>query len=216
EHAGPRGSGVSGQRSLAAGGLALAAVVWLRPPPAGLPGEVPVAPLKRGDVKAVHWDDGSHRVDVFRAADAERSVWVRIATSPSILAPDGGVHPDAGQPATLRSAAGVRGRPGGGADLLKTPREPPPPPPERELRGNDTAAQLLDRLSPPMATRDLGVAAPERRSELGLEGSSKRLGLDTSPGAPLTFGVSTPPGPSGAYLLDQGGRLWVVQESLVQ
>jgi hypothetical protein len=228
-----RGRAVLVQGAVAAGALAVAAVVWLRPPPVGLPGEVPIAPLKRGEVKSVHWDDGSHRVDVFRGADAEQTVWVRIATSPSILPPDGGVsadggtaadggvarvplRPDAGPLGTsLRPDGGVHGRTDGGSDLLKALREAPPPP-ARELRGNDTAVQLFDRFSPPMATRDLGVATPGRRSELGLEGSSKRLALDTTVGGTLTFVVSTPPGASGAYLLDPGGRLWVVQESLVQ
>ena len=228
-----RGRAVLVQGAVAAAALVVAAVVWLRPPPAGLPGEVPVAPLKHGEVKAVHWDDGSHRVDVFRGADAERTVWVRIATSPSILPPDGGVaadggttgdggtarsplRPDAGSPGMpLRPDGGVHGRSDAGIDLLKALREAPPPP-ERELKGNDTAVQIFDRLSPPMATRDLGVATPGRRTELGIDGSSKRLALDTTPGVTLSFVVSTPPGASGAYLLDRGGRLWVVQESLVQ
>ena len=197
-----RGRAVLVQGAVAAAALAVAAVVWLRPPPAGLPGEVPVAPLKHGEVKAVHWDDGSHRVDVFRGADAERTVWVRIATSPSILPPDGGVavdggttgdggtartplRPDAGPPGMpLRPDGGVHARADGGTDLLKALREAPPPP-ERELKGNDTAVQIFDRLSPPMATRDLGVATPGRRTELGIEGSSKRLALDTADLAPV-------------------------------
>ena len=91
-----RGRPVRVQAALAAGALALAAVVWLRPPPQGAPGEVPVAPLARGEVRAVHWDDGSHQVDVFRGADSDRAVWVRIATSPSLQAPDAGVRPTPG------------------------------------------------------------------------------------------------------------------------
>ena len=68
-----RGGPVAVQAAVAAGALTLAAVVWLRPPPQGAPGEVPVAPLKRGDVRAVHWDDGSHRVDVWRSPEPERT-----------------------------------------------------------------------------------------------------------------------------------------------
>ncbi len=81
---------------MAAGALAVAAAVWLRPPPQGAPGEVPVATLVRGDVKAVHWDDGSHRVDVWRGPEPDRTVWVRIATSPSLAAPDAGSASDGG------------------------------------------------------------------------------------------------------------------------
>jgi len=229
-----RGRPVVVQAAVAAGALALAVVVWLIPPPKGAPGEVPVAPLGRGEVRAAHWDDGSHRVDVFRGPD-ERSVLVRIAISPSLQAPDagvvdGGTRLDAGSAASradagasfpaLRGDAGVRARADGGiTDALRAIREAPPPP-ERELRGNETAEQLLERLSPPMATRDLGMATPERRAALGLDGSSRRLRLDTgqglSGGRTLEFVVSTPPGASGAYLLASDGHLWLVPESLVQ
>jgi hypothetical protein len=242
-----RGRPVLIQVAVAAGALALAAVVWLRPPRQGAPGEVPVEPLGRGEVRAVFWDDGSHKVDVFRMSDSDRAVWVRIATSPSLQAPDGGVGPDGGvagdagtTAAVSRSDAGpsarethadagirghgdagIRGRADAGvADPLRAIREAPPPPP-RELRGNEVAEQLLNRLSPPMATRDLGIATPERKSDLGLPASGKRLRLDTrqgpsTPGRSLEFAVSTPPGAAGAYLLDPDGHLWLVHESLVQ
>lgn len=234
-----RGRPVLAQVAVAAGALALAAVVWLRPPRQGAPGEVPVASLGRGEVKAVFWDDGSHRVDVFRVSDSDRTVWVRIATSPSLQAPDGGAgadggvaadagtapqgsRPDAGPAARAAPAdAGIRARADAGLpDALRAIREAPPPPP-RDLRGNEVAEQLLDRVSPPMATRDLGIATPERRSDLGLAASSKRLRLDTgqgpsAPGRSLEYAVSTPPGAAGAYLLAPDGHLWLVQESLVQ
>lgn len=240
-----RGRPLLVQAGVAAAALAVAAVVWLRPPPQGTPGEVPVAKLVRGDVKAVHWDDGSHRVDVWRGPEPDRTVWVHIGTSPSLLAPDGGAAGDAGASpdggvsgaglradagASSRPDAGVRGRGDGGvSDVLRAIREAPPPP-DRELRGNETAEQLLDRASPPMATRDLGIASAERRTDLGLEASSKRLQLDTRPGAGagivlgsasipgvvFPFVVSTPPGASGAYLLAPDGHLWLVHESLTQ
>ncbi|HZJ53092.1 MAG TPA: hypothetical protein VFD38_03050 [Myxococcaceae bacterium] len=224
-----RGRPVLVQIALAAGALTLAAVVWLRPPRQGAPGEVPVASLRRGEVKAVHWDDGSHQVRVSRASEPDRTVWVRIATSPSLQAPDGGdagtaLHgsrADAGPARDTHADAGIRGRTDGGLpDPLRAMREAPPPPP-RELRGNEVAEQLLDRVSPPMATRDLGSATPERRTDLGLAASSKRIRLDTgqgpsAPGRTLEFVVSTPPGAAGAYLLGPDGHLWLVQESLVQ
>jgi hypothetical protein len=229
-----RGRPVVVQAAVTAGALALAVVVWLMPPPRGAPGDVPVAPLGHGEVRAAHWDDGSHRVDVFRAPD-ERTVLVRIAISPSLQAPDAGVadggtvldggpvapRADAGSlPAAARTDGGVRARADGGVtDALRAIREGQPPP-ERELRGNETAEQLLERLSPPMATRDLGTVTPERRASLGLEGSSKRIRLDTGQGLAggrtLEFVVSTPPGASGAYLMSPDGHLWLVQDSLVQ
>ncbi|MGZ6028691.1 MAG: hypothetical protein ACXWK5_04650 [Myxococcaceae bacterium] len=232
-----RGRPLLVQAGVAAGALAVAAVVWLRPPPQGSPGEVPVAKLVRGDVKAVHWDDGSHRVDVWRGPEPDRTTWVRIGTSPSLVAPDAGSARDAGAAIDggvsgpgARADAGVRARGDGGvSDVLRAIREAPPPP-DRNLRGNETAEQLLDRASPPMATRDLGIASAERRTDLGLEASSKRLQLDTRPGAGagtvlgstsipgvvFPFVVSTPPGASGAYLLAPDGQLWLIHESLVQ
>ena len=230
-----RGRPVLIQAAVAAGAVALAAAVWLRPPRQGAPGDVPVAALGRGEVRAVHWDDGSHQVDVTRASDSVSPVWVRIATSPTLQAPDGGTavvatdagpspisRPDAGPaPRDLRADAGVRGRTDAGVpDALRAIREAPPPPP-RDLRGNEVAEQLMNRVSPPMATRDLGSITPERRRDLGLEASSKRLRLDTgrdlsAPGRTLEWVVSTPPGAAGAYLLAPDGHLWLVQESLVQ
>ena len=232
-----RGRPVLVQVAVAAGALALAAGVWLRPARQGPPGGVPVASLGRNEVRAVHWDDGSHQVDVVRSSDPDRTVWVRIATSPSLQATDGGtadagvasdggvtagLRTDAGHPGReLREDAGVRARTDAGvSDALRAIREAPPPPP-RELRGNEVAEQLLQRLSPPMASRDLGIATAARRGELGLEASSKRLRLDTgqglsAPGRILEFVVSTPPGAAGAYLLAPDGHLWLVQEALVQ
>lgn len=234
-----RGRPLLVQAGVAAVALAVAAVVWLRPPPQGVPGEFPVARLARGDVKAIHWDDGSHRVDVWRGPEPDRTVWVRIGTSPSLVAPDAGAPRDGGVSgpggradagASSRPDAGVRARGDGGvSDVLRAIRDAPPPP-DRNLRGNETAEQLLERVSPPMATRDLGTASAERRADLGLEASSKRLQLDTRPGADAGIGlgsasipgvvfpfvVSTPQGASGAYLLAPDGHLWLVHDSLIQ
>jgi hypothetical protein len=228
-----RGRPVIVQAAVAAGALALAAAVWVRPPRQGAPGDVPVVALGRGEVRAAHWDDGSHQVDVTRVVGADsRAVWVRIATSPTLQAPDGGTsldggvppdagslpavtRPDAGPALRDRGDAGAHARTDGGVtDALRAIREAPPPPP-RELLGNDVAGQLLDRLSPPMATRDLGAVTPGRKRELGLEASTKRLRLETQ-GRTLDFVVSTPPGAAGAYLLAPDGHLWLVQDSLVQ
>jgi hypothetical protein len=229
-----RGRPLLAQAAIAAGALVLAAVVWMRPPKQGKPGDVPIAALGRGEVKAVHWDDGSHQVDVTRAIDSDRLVWVRIATSPTLLAPDAGTSADAGVAADagtrrldagpavreLHADGGVHGRADGGiTDALRAIREAPPPPP-RELRGNEVAEQLLERFSPPMATRDLGPITPERKRDLGLEASSKRIRLDTgrdlsAPERTLDYLVSTPPGAAGAYLLASDGHLWLVNDSLV-
>jgi len=220
-----RGRAVAVQGAIAAASLAVAAAVWLTPAPARAPGEVAVAPLRPGDVTAARWDDGAHRVEVVRASAEGRAVWVHLGRSPTLQAPDGGAAADAGSPPDAGPAArgashadgGFRGRADGGSSAdgaLRALKEAPPPP-DRDLRGNEVAEQLLDRLSPPMATRDLGTVSAERRAELGLESSSKRLQLQTRSGS-LAFTVSTPPGASGAYLLDAAGRAWLVPDALVQ
>ena len=75
-----RGRPLLVQAGVAAVALAVAAVVWLRPPPQGAPGEFPVARLARGDVKAIHWDDGSHRVDVWRGPEPDVAARVPAGT----------------------------------------------------------------------------------------------------------------------------------------
>ena len=158
-------------------------------------------------------------MDVWRGAEPGRAVWVRTATSPSLVPPDAGSDagrmPDAassGRPAGPTGACGRRAD-GGASDVLRALREAPPPP-ERELRGNELAEQLLDRVSPPMAIRDLGTATAERRRELGLEATTKRLQLEARTGT-LGYTVATPPGASGAYLLASDGHLWLVQDALI-
>ena len=188
-----KGRPVLVQAAVAAGALALAAAVWLRPPRQGAPGEVPVAALGRGEVRGGARDDGSHQVDVTRVVDSDRrAVWVRIATSPTLQAPDGGaradggVVPDAGH-VPPRSDAGVRGRADAGvSDALRAIREAPPPPP-RKSPGNDVAEQLLDCLSPPMATL---TSARSRRNESASSASKPRP--SDSAWRP---GETSPPGP---------------------
>ena len=212
-----RGRALLVQAVVAAGALGLAAWTWLRPLNPALPGAVAATSFRPGEVSRVRFDDGAHAVDVVRAAAGAPGVRVRIARSPSLAAPDAGT-PDAGPGAspdaggTLRSPdAGVH-RPDGG--VLQALREAPPPP-DRELRGNELAEQLLDRVAPLMAIRDLGMLGPDRREALGLGASTKALRIE-APGSGVEFRVSTPPGAAGTYLLGPDGRVWVVADALSQ
>ena len=224
------------QVAVAALALAVAAVIWLRPAPTHGPEEVPVFPSRPGDVRAVRFDDGSHLVEVARAVAGEPGVWVSLARSPS-LAPPGGTdggpgaaaagagrldagsgRPDGGGTGRRRTDAGP-GRPGGGAGPLdggvRAQLEALPPPPDRELRGNEVAEKLLGRASPLMAVRALGTVSAAQRQQMGLEAPAKTLQLDGRSGT-VRFGVSTPPGASGTYLLGEDGRVWILADGLVQ
>jgi hypothetical protein len=219
------------QVAVAALALALAAVIWLRPAPTHRPDEVALVPFRPGDVNAVRFDDASHLMEVVRASAGEPGVWVRIGRSPSLAPPDGG---DGGRMGKGRGDAGsnvlgpVSGRPDGGPG-----RERPdggagsldggvlallqalPPPPDRELRGNEVAEKLLGRVSPLTAVRALGKVSAAQRQQMGLEVPAKTLQLDARSGT-VRFGVSTPPGASGTYLLGEDGRVWIIADSLVQ
>lgn len=211
-----RGRAVTAVAAVAAGALGLAAWTWLRPPAPALPGAVPATSFRPGEVSRVRFDDGAHAVEVVRTLAGAPGVQVRVARSPSLAAPDGGT-PDAGagpppDAGSLRSAdAGVH-RPDAG--VLQALREAPPPP-DRELRGNELAEQLLDRVAPLMAIRDLGLLGPDRREQLGLGPTTKTLRIE-APGGSAEFRASTPPGASGTYLLGPDGRVWVVADSLTQ
>jgi hypothetical protein len=221
-----RGRAVGVQAALAAAALGLAAWTWLRPATPALPGAVPATSFQAGQVSAVRFDDGSHAVDVVRAVAGAPGVRVRIARSPSLAPPDAGVSLDGGTGAPpLRVAdGGVLPRPDGGVgrnradggveSLLQALKEAPPPP-DRELRGNETAEQLLDRVAPLMATRDLGQLGADRREQLGLGATTRTLRIE-GPASSIQFRVANPPGAAGTYLLGSDERVWVVADALTQ
>jgi hypothetical protein len=217
------------QAAVAAGALTLAAWTWLSPPTPVVAGAVPATDFKPGQVTAVRYDDGSHAVDVVRNTPGAPGVRVRVARSPSLSAPDAGtppdggmpvhpdggvVHPDAGAPLRLDGGV-VRGRDGGVESVRQALNEAPPPP-DREYRGNELAEQLLDRVAPLMATRDLGKLAPDRVQQMGLGATTKTLRIEAGTGRSAQFRVSTPPGAAGTYLLGPDGRVWVVADALTQ
>ena len=229
------------QAAVAAGALALAAWTWLSPPTPVVAGAVAATDFKAGEVTAVRYDDGSHAVDVVRNMPGAPGVRVRVARSPSLSGPDAGTPSDGGVPApddagVVRPDAGpavrldggvVRGRDGGVESVLQALRDLPPPP-DREYRGNELAEQLLDRVAPLMATRDLGKLDPDRLGQMGLGATTKTLRIEASsgavsrgtssgsPGRSVQFRVSTPPGAAGTYLLGTDGRVWVVADALTQ
>ena len=215
-----RGRAVVVQAAVAAGALGLAAWTWLRP-----------LDIRRCPARWRRRRSGPARSPRCASTTAStRSTW--CAPRPVLPGFGCGSHavprsplrmpahptrgaaapPDAGSP--LRSPdAGVH-RSEAEWSVLQALREAPPPP-DRELRGNELAEQLLDRVAPLMAIRDLGMLGPDRREALGLGAATKRLRIE-APGNSVEFRVSTPPGATGTYLLGPDGRVWVVADALTQ
>jgi hypothetical protein len=109
-------------------------------------------------------------------------------------APDAGVVVDAGF-ITLADGG-----------LIARPTPPPPPQPivvpTRTMKGSDRAEKVFDKFAPLQATRALGKLGDEKRKELGLTGSERKLTV-TVAGQTHSFTVSTPqPGLVGQYLED--------------
>ncbi len=207
--------------AIAAGTLALAAAVWLHGPESTTPGGVVIADVPAGSVERVVWDDGTHLVEVQRVHRGEPGVWVHVARSPSLLAPDagadGGVRPalDAGAPPAHALDGGTRADAGARADGGPAAVELAPPAPDRELRGNEAAEKLLGQFSPFTATRSLGVPDAAKVRELGLQSGLRRLEVWTE-AKHLSFEVSTPVGTGASYLRTSDGRVFVLGGTLVQ
>jgi len=212
------------QAAIATGALALAVATWLRGPDIAPAGGVVIADVPAGSVQRVIWDDGSHRVEVERRSAGKPDVWLRIARSPSLLAPDAGVDAGAGPGVTPLLDAGMPPRAmDGGAradagprgDAGPLPLELAPAAPDRELLGNEAAEKLLEQFSPFTATRALGIPDAAKARELGLESGLRRLDVWTQ-ARHLSFEVSTPVGTGASYLRTEDGRVFVLGGTLVQ
>lgn len=213
--------GAALQGAIAAGALALAASLWLGGPPNPEAGSI-IVDLPSGSVQRLFWDDGSHRVELVRMRPGEPGVWLRIARSQSLLAPDASADagpmagpPDAGPLPGARPDAGASPDGGARADAGPGPLDLAPPAPDRELRGNETAEKLLDQFSPWTATRGLGALDAAKLRELGLEISPRQLELWT-PSGQLGFGVSVPVGTGASYVRARDGQVFVLGGTLVQ
>jgi hypothetical protein len=93
--------------------------------------------------------------------------------------------------------------------------EPQPGTPERELRGSKAAVDLLERFTPLLATRDLGVLPEPKPKELGLDTATKKLTVVTRAGSQV-FSVSTGTTANAPYLRRQSdGRVFILGGMLI-
>jgi hypothetical protein len=108
----------------------------------------------------------------------------------------------------------------GGERAVSVKREEPAekgktPPSPRELVGNELAERVLDRFTPLLAERSLGVLGTEKLAELGLAKPERHLIVEAR-GASYRFDVSTALGAGQPYLRDtRSGNVYVLGGMLV-
>jgi hypothetical protein len=170
------------QGALAVSGLLAVYATWQREPERA-PGEVVVLDVGKNELERVRYEDGTKWSELLRHRDgSDPGVWLRFGTREPPGA-EGGVR-DAG------TDGGVAAKP----IEAKAP--------EGEVRGNELAEKLLEKLAPLRASRSLGVLDEPKLRELGLEGSTKRLEIFSSSGRRGVYLLASSPLGIGAPYLE--------------
>ncbi len=180
------------QAVLAGVALLFAYFTWQRAEEGTAPerGLVKVVDATKQSLVSARIEDGTRFSELRRVVEGEAQFWITQGYLP-------GKAPKPPDPVSALSGdAGVA--------LLETP--PPPTPPTRELRANERAKTLFEKLTPFEASRALGVLSDEKLSELGLKDSKRVLEM-TVAGAKRSFVLSTPqPGVVGSWILDTNSK----------
>lgn len=188
---------------LALGGLALAWTTWQRPKETRTDDQVVVVEAAKKSIEKIRYEDGTRWIELTRKVDPdpvvtvtqgmfEEKVRAQAEEKARALA-------DAGTP-----DAGFITLPDGG--MIARPVPPPPPGPiivpTRAMKGSDRAEKVFDKFAPLLAARALGKLPDDKRKELGLAGSERKLTVDVA-GTTHVYVVSTPQaGLVGQYLED--------------
>ena len=197
------------QGALAVAGLVAAYATWQRAPEVAS-GDVVVIDGAKASLEKLRHEKAGRWVELTRGTGpGEASVWVRQGSSPPPAEADAGAPldqagaSDGGGPPADGGLRPDGGAPDAGPGLRVASPFLVPPGKERELRGNDRAEKLVERFMPLRAARALGVLPPDKRKELGLEGSLQRLEI-VAAGATRAFRVGNPVGGLGTpYLEDE-------------
>ncbi|MBN1204432.1 MAG: hypothetical protein JXB05_05865 [Myxococcaceae bacterium] len=209
--------GVALQGTLAAVGLVAAFLTWQREPE-GLPGEVTVLDISKRALQKARYDDASRFVEVRRDPQDEETIWVLLGDKPkpppAPAMADGGV-PDGGVAGGAADAGTALATTAGGADAGTPPAPPAPPPPPRELRGNQMAEALLDRLAPLKGTRALGELDAKKLEELGLVNSPRKLTLTVGGREQVLTLANLAAGWSSPYALREDGRVFLLGPAIL-
>jgi hypothetical protein len=181
-------------------------------------GDVTVLDVSKRSLQRVRYDDAARFVELYRDANDEETVWVRIGEKPPPPPPapsaaDGGV-PAGGADAGVGPGGSTDGGTPG-AVAAAPPPPPPPPPPPRELRGNETARTLWSRLAPLKASRALGKLDAKKLEELGLANSPRKLTL-TVEGKEQTLTLASTGNAWGPpYLLREDGHVFLLGPTIL-
>jgi hypothetical protein len=212
--------GVALQGTLAAVGLVAAFLTWQREPE-GLPGEVTVLDISKRALQKVRYDDANRFVELSRDPQDEETIWVLLGDKPRPPPPaapvaDGGV-PDGGVASGTADGGTPLATVAGAADAGGPPAQAmlPPPQPPRQLRGNQMAEALLDRLAPLKGTRALGELDAKKLEELGLVNSPRKLTLTVGGREQILTLVNVNAGWSIPYAMREDGRVFLLGPAIL-
>lgn len=179
--------------ALALIGLLAAYVTWQRPKAsASSANTIKVFEASKQSLESIKYEDGQRFLTVKRV---EGELWVTTGSIPGKETPfDAGLD-------VVRLAMGDGGVDAGQVSVAITP--PPKPPPTREMRANERAETAMNKFMPLEATRALGALSDEKKAELGLAETDRRLEVIVG-GTSRTFKVAKNlPGVFGLYILDE-------------
>ncbi|MBE2249926.1 MAG: hypothetical protein IAE78_10275 [Myxococcus sp.] len=185
--------------ALAGLGLVAAYTTWQRPKDTGSTAAmVKVLDASKQSLESVKYEDGQRFLTLKRVDGA---LWLTSGWVPGKEP----AAPDAGLATTLVALDGGQLDDGGVADagVLEVAVKAPKPPPTREVRGNERAEAAMMKFMPFEATRALGVLSDEKRAELGLTDSDRRLELIVASTARVFRVAKTLPGIFGTYVLEE-------------
>lgn len=210
--------GLAVQGALAAVGLVAAFLTWQREPEAQ-PGEITVLDISKRALDKARFEDATRFAELFRNPEDEDRLWVRIGEKPKPPPPppamaDGGV---AGGADGGTAQASTEGAADGGVAATTPPAPPPaPPPPPKELRANQNAENLFSRLAPLRGTRALGELDAQKREELGMVDSPRKLTFTVDGreqvlviGSPKDLPWSTP------YVMREDGKVFLMVTTIL-
>lgn len=191
------------QGALAAAGLAAAYLTWQRPAQSESAGAVTVVAATKAALERVRYERKDQWLELVRdASGAAPQFWIERGLPPPS--------------APAQAAAPDSGIADGGAAAAAHPAPTPAPSKLKpgQYKASERAAKLHERMAPLTALRSLGRISAEKRKELGLESSDRRLELQVS-GMRRSFKVAQSEG-GGAYLWEEGdGQVYLVGGGLL-
>ncbi len=198
--------------ALAGLGLVAAYTTWQRPKETTSTSTmVTVLDATKQSLESVKFEDGQRFVTLKRLDGAlwltsgfvpgKEPAPVDAGLSTTFVALDGGTLPDGG---TID------------AGLMEVSVKAPKPAPTREVRGNERAEAAMQKFMPFEATRALGVLTDEKRAELGLTDSDRRLELIVASTARVYRVAKTLPGIFGTYVQEErSGEVFLLPGTLL-